>query len=63
MSEPAIERLRTAVSNMNDIEAEFLIVLGDAARADEVGGYAARVADAREEFAAAMDDPAIAKLT
>jgi hypothetical protein len=62
VSEPALERLRTAVSNMNDIEDSFLVVLRDPARADEVGGYAARVADAREEFAAAMDDPAIMAL-
>jgi len=46
MSEPAIERLRTAVSNMNDIEAQL----------------APRVARARGEFAAAMGDPAVRAL-
>jgi hypothetical protein len=62
MSEPAIERLRTAVNNMNDVEATFVTVLADEARIDEVGSTAERVAAARTEFAAAMDDPVVIAL-
>lgn len=62
MIEPAIERLRTAVYNMNDVEATFLTVLADETRIDEVGFTAERVAAMRAEFAAAMDDPVIIAL-
>lgn len=55
-AEPAVERLRTAVNNMNDVEGGFLTVLRDESRKDEVGKWAQRCAHARAEFAAAMDD-------
>jgi len=62
VAEPAVERLRTAAANMEDIEGTFLTVLRDEARADEVGPMAQHVARARQEFASAMDDPVIVRL-